>query len=246
VNDSGDRPRKLRRRAGLIAASVAAMLFAASALSGAARAGDALEFWPEFNAFVRLNPQTRLYCVAAYAKGKESPNRTVDLAGYVDVSLRPTLRPVRRQEDWARNRFLWARIGYDHVFAAEGVDRSPKEERGILSLYAKDEFPGQLWLEGRVREDLRWIDGEFSTRYRLRAEATREFMPLRHPVTPYFNIEWFYDNRYDDWSRILCMGGTELTIDEHFRFEVYLAQQKDFHPNESTLRAVGILVKVYY
>lgn len=213
--------------------------------SGSAR-GDESEFWPEFNAFVRLSPGTRLYFVTAYAKGKESPNRTVDMAGYVDVSFVPILRPVRKQEDWARNRYLWARIGYDHVFEAEGQVRTPSEERGILSIYAKDELPGQVWLEGRLREDLRWIGGDFSTRYRLRGEATREFTLAQHAVTPYFNAEWFYDNRYDGWSRILCMAGTEITVSGHLRFEVYLARQEDLLPRESTLNALGVLAKVYY
>jgi hypothetical protein len=158
----------------------------------------------------------------------------------------PILRTVRRQEDWARNRYLWARIGYDHVFEAEGQVRSPSEERGILSVYAKDGLPGQIWLEGRVREDLRWIDGDFSTRYRLRGEVTREFTLVRHAVTPYLNAEWFYDNRYDGWSRILYMGGTEVTVNERFRFEVYLARQENLLPSESTLNALGVLAKVYY
>jgi hypothetical protein len=208
--------------------------------------GDPWEFWPELNAFVRLQPRARLYFVTAYAKGKESPNRTVDMAGYVDVSLMPILRPVRGQEDWARNRYLWTRVGYDHVFEAEGQVRTPSEERGILSIYGKEDLPGGVWLEGRVREDLRWISGEFSTRDRLRAEATREFSLRGHPVTPYLNAEWFYDHRYDGWSRILYMLGTEITTSEHLRFEAYLARQKELLPKESALNALGALVKLYY
>jgi hypothetical protein len=224
----------------------AVALLAASVLYGTSRADDPWEFWPEFNAFVRLNPRTRLHFVTAYAQGKESYNRTVDMAGYVDVAFMPILRPLRRQEDWARNRYLWARIGYDHVFEAEGRVRSPTEDRGIVSLYAKSELPGQVWLEGRAREDLRWLDGGFSTRYRLRGEATREFALLKHAVSPYLNVEWFYDNRFDDWSRVLSTGGTEVTVNAHFRFEVYLARQVDQHPTESALNALGVLAKVYY
>jgi hypothetical protein len=225
---------------------LAAFLLTSVAPSRGARGADTTEFWPEFNAFVRLEPRTRLYFVTAYAKGKESPNRTVDMAGYVDLSFMPIGRPVRGQEDWARNRYLWTRVGYDHVFEAEGQVRTPSEDRGILSIYAKDELPGGVWLEGRVREDLRWIDGEFSTRDRLRGEATREFSLYRHPVTPYLNAEWFYDHRYDGWSRILVMAGTEITASERLRFEAYLARQKELLPKESALNALGVLVKLYY
>jgi hypothetical protein len=242
----GSRPRALRRPATRLAWSVAACLLAASASGGAALADDSWESWPELSAFVRLNPQTRLYFDAAYAKGKESPSRVVDLAAYVDISVVPILRPVLRQEDWARNRYLWARIGYDHVFEAEGGIRTPSEDRGILSIYAKAALPGEVWLEGRGRADLRWIGDDYSTRYRLRAEATREFILLAHPITPYFNVEWFYDTRYQGWSRILYQAGPEVSVNRRFRFEVYLARQENELPVESALNALGAVAKWYF
>jgi len=49
------------------------------------------------------------------------------------------------------------------------------EDRGILSLWGKIPLPGSVWLENRARSDLRWIGDEYSTRYRWRMEATREF-----------------------------------------------------------------------
>ena len=76
------------------------------ALCGTAWAGDPWEAWPELWAFVRLGPQTRLFFDVAYAKGKESPAQALDLAASVDVSFKPILRSVLRQEDWARNRYV--------------------------------------------------------------------------------------------------------------------------------------------
>ena len=81
------------------------------------------------------------------------------------------------------------------------------EDRAILSLWGKVPLPGDVWLENRARVDLRWIGGEYSTRYRLRVEATREFTVAGHSVVPYFNVEWFYDTRYDGWARTLYTGG---------------------------------------
>lgn len=218
------------------------MLLATAATSVAAPS----ESWPELSAFVRVHPQARLHFDASYAAGKESASRTVDLSGYVDISIQPILRPVLRQEDWARNRYLWARIGYTHVAKGEDGDFSPSENRGILSVYGKAAAPGDVWLEGRVRTDHRWISGDYSTRFRLRAEATREFSVLDHPVTPYFNIEWFYDSRYDDWSRLLYQFGPEVTVNPRFRFEVYLARQEDEYPSPFSLNALGAVAKFYF
>ena len=234
--------RSLARAVGTLASA----LLVTSALCGPARAGDSWEGWPEAWAFVRLNPQTRLFFDVAYTTGKEAPAQALDLAAYVDVAIKPILRPVLRQEDWARNRYLWARVGYDHVLMGEGGKPTPSEDRGIVSLLAKSEMPAAIWLEGRARADLRWIDDVYSTRYRFRLEATREFSVLDRPVTPYLNAEWFYDTRFDGWARTLYQGGAEATFSKRFRFELYLARQEDDLPAESALNVLGAVAKFYF
>jgi len=196
--------------------------------------------------FVRLKPATRLYFDAAYAKGKDSFEKALDAAAYLDISLKPIRRQILRHEDWARSRSLWARIGYDHVFKSTDGVASPSEDRGILSLWAKRQIPGDFWLEGRARTDLRWISGDYSTRYRFRVEATREFAVQGHPVVPYFNVEWFYDTRYSGWARTLYQVGPEVTVSKRFRFEVYLARQETHLPSASVLSALGVVAKWYY
>ncbi len=235
--------------AGCLARTVGALTAAFLLMSVAvdsAQAADSWEGWPEAWAFVRLNPQTRLFFDVAYTTGKEAPAQALDLAAYVDVAIKPILRPVLRQEDWARNRYLWARVGYDHILKAEDGVRAPSEDRGIVALYAKNEMPAAIWLEGRARADLRWIDDDYSTRYRLRLEATREFSVLDRPVTPYLNAEWFYDTRFDGWARVLYQGGAEVTFSKGFRFELYLARQEDDLPAESALNALGAVAKFYF
>jgi len=226
-----------------------AVLCAWAALSSTASADDPWESWPEAQLFVGLNPRTRAFLNAAYAKGKESDVQSLDTAAYLDISFLP-IGPRRRRsvltEDWQRNRYLWARIGYDRVFKTVEGSRSDPEDRGILSLWGKYPLPADVWLEGRARADLRWMGGDYSTRYRLRLEATREFTVLRHAVTPYFNVEWFYDTRYDGWARTLYQVGPEVTVSRHFRFELFLARQTDHLPSASSLNAFGVVGKWYY
>ena len=216
-------------------------------LAGVAHAADSSEFWPEVSGFVRLNPRTRIHLNASYAEAKESATQSLDLAAYLDVSLKPILRKELQAEDWQRSRYLWARIGYDRVFKAiDGADAEVSEDRGIVSLYAKAPLPADVWLEARVRTDLRWIGDDYSTRYRFKVEATREFTVLNHTVVPYFNVEWFYDTRYDGWARTLYQLGPEVTVNQHFRFEIYVARQEDRFPSESSTNALGVVAKWYY
>lgn len=215
-------------------------------LAHTAHAADASEFWPEANVFVTLGPRTRLFLDAAYADGKESNQSTLDLAAYVDISLKPIRRNLQT-EDWQRNRYFWARVGYDRIFKnTEDTDVEVAEDRGIVSFFGKALLPANVVAEARVRADLRWIGDEYSTRYRFRVEVTREFTVREHTVVPFFNVEWFYDTRYDGWARTLYQLGPEITVGPHFRYEIYLARQVERLPQRSDLNAIGVNFKWYY
>lgn len=242
---TGCSPSGCRRLPGLL------VLLACAALGGTAFADDPWEFWPEAQLFVRLDATTRVFLNAAHAKGKESDERSLDSAAYLDISLLP-IGPRRRlafrTEDWQRNRYFWARVGYDRIFKAKQGESSPSvaEDRGILSLWGKYPLPASIWLEGRARADLRWIGADYSTRYRLRLEATRELVVLDHAVVPYLNVEWFYDTRYSGWARTLCQAGFEGAVNRRFRFELNLSQQTDTLPQTSRLNAFGVVAKWYF
>lgn len=231
----------------------AARLFAFVALSialnfaGAARAADSTEIWPEASLFYRLNPRTRIYLSGAYAEGKESDTISLDAAAYLDISLKPVLPGKLLTDDWQRSRSLWARIGYARIFKAT-AETGPDvaEDRAIVSFFGKAPLPAEICLEARVRADLRWIGDEDSARYRFRIEATREVTVRDHTVVPYANVEWFYDTRYNGWARVLYQFGPEVTVSEHFRYEIYLARQVDRLPNPGTLNAIGFVAKWYF
>jgi hypothetical protein len=224
-----------------LAAAVCAGLF----LADPAAATDASELWPELSAFVELTPATRLYLDASFVRAETY--RSVDLSAFVDVSVQPILRPDLWTDDWQRKRYLWTRLGYTRVLKAEdGGPTQVTEDRAVLSAYARAELPAEVWLEARARADLRWIGGDYSTRYRLRMEINREFTVLEHAVLPYFNAEAMYDTRYDGWARALYQWGAEVTVSPHFRYEIILASQIDRLPVRVSVGALAVVAKWYY
>ncbi len=225
---------------------LSATLCTGMALCIRAHAADATEFWPEASAFVALQPTTRLYLDASYTRNKAAEARSLELSAFLDQSIQPILREQLRTEDWQRGRYLWARLGYTHVAKATDGISAAAEDRGILSLYAKALLPSEVVLEGRARADLRWIGGDYSTRYRLRLEVNRAFTVLEHGVVPYAHAEAFYDTRYEAWTRALYQVGTELTLSKGFRCELYLARQDDRQPKPDSLHALGLVGKWYF
>ena len=225
---------------------VAALIGATLPIAPHARAADATELWPELSAYVGLSEDTRLFLDASYARGKESDLRTLELSAYLDVSLAPVLRPELRQEDWQRARYLWARIGFSHIGKASAGDVQEPERRGVIALYTRAPLPQQFWLEGRLRADLRWIDNDYSTRYRARLELSRDYVWRDRPLMTYANAELFYDTGYDGINRTLYQVGTEVTVDKRFRYEIYLAWQSDRLPVSESLLALGLVAKWYF
>jgi hypothetical protein len=237
------------RRAGRKLEFLLALVCVSLSVAGAARAADASEFWPELSAFKQLNERSRACLDAAYALGKESDVKSMDVAACLDLSLKPIarMRTGRLTDDWQRNRYLWARIGYVRVFeATDSTGVEVAENRGVFALYGRIPLPAAIWLETRTRGDFRWIGNEYSNRYRLRLDLSREFAVRDHAVVPYFNYEWFYDTRYDEWSRTLATLGAEVTANDHFRYEIYVARQADRVPEHKDLNALGVVFKWYY
>jgi hypothetical protein len=222
-------------------------------LAGPVRAGDPTEFWPELNLYKGLGPATRLYFVAAYADGKESDFRTLDLAAYLDVTFKPLLRDRykpnwRSDQDWRQKRYAWLRVGFDYVSkqaTADGTSSTP-EYRGIVAALGRAYLPAGILVETRFRLDLRWIGADYSTRFRPRIEVNRDFDLFGTVVTPYVQAELFYDTRYDGWARQLYQVGAEVTLTRHFRVEPFFARQIDRLPSASGLWSVGIVARWYY
>jgi hypothetical protein len=78
-----------------------------------ASAGDTeAEFWPELNAFVRLDDTTRLFFLASWTRSAEHPEVDGQLGAHLDVTLEPFIHRRRREADWARERLLFVRVGY--------------------------------------------------------------------------------------------------------------------------------------
>jgi len=87
--------------------SLFALVYAGLACAGSAHAEDTSEFWPEISAFTQLNERSRAYFDAAYALGKESDVKSLNLAACLDVSLRPVAR-MRKDlltQDWQRIKY---------------------------------------------------------------------------------------------------------------------------------------------
>lgn len=222
------------------------LLALAAAFSAGARAQEsenAKQFWPEVDVYVPLNKKFRLFFLATRTKAEETKENTEGQIGaHIDYHL---------------NRKVTLRTGYRYGFSLGGSDPF-KEHRIVFEQTLRQPLPLDVLLTDRNREDLRWVNGEFSARYRNRVTLEREFKVLSRAITPYGSAEAFYDSRFDTWNRnrlavgvqIALKRGTPLISLAHPKrqlvLDVYLTRQNDTRSQPSRVKALGMAFNVYF
>jgi hypothetical protein len=238
--------------------AAAPVLLAALLLScEAARADTSREFWPEFNAFLKIDERARWFLQAATTRGQPDDGSSSRVAAvteamvgaHLDYALSPQLRPQLLEQDWARNRYLWARAGYQRLQSASDAppESQYRENRGILEMTARTPpLAGDLEWIGRAHWDWRNRDGQNSSLYRLRLGVERSFDVDGHATVPYATAETIYDTRHSSWSQQRYQLGAEFAINATWRVESYLEARNYQQSQPSRVRALGLVLKYYH
>ena len=202
---------------------------------------------PELNAFVHLTEQARLFLLADVARLSPDAITNGEFGIHLDYTFEPILRTALRAANWKRDRYLWMRVGYQRAGNLKGDSDAATENRWLLEVTWRAELPRKVWLVNRLRLDLRDIGGSHSNRYRYRIGVEKEFSTASGvPFVPYVQAEWFYDTRYNDWSRQLYQGGVEFELNKTWRMEPYYAYEKNTNPGAENVNRFGLVLKYYH
>ena len=229
----------------LLMTAIAAPVRAEAESEGQGQSG-AREFVPEFNGYIKLTDRVRLFLLGDVSRVNPEGVSNGEVGIHVDYTLMPVLRSHLRDADWERNRYLWVRVGLRRLGSIDGRDDGFRETRLLMEATARFELPHAAWLVHRVRVDFRDLDGQHSNRYRYRIGAEKELTtPGGTPVVPYAQAEWFYDTRFDAWSRQRYQIGIEIELDKNWRIEPYYAYDKDKVPSAEGLNRLGLVLKYF-
>lgn len=214
--------------------------------SGISAHAQSTQVWPEISVFTRLNDRMRFYFLATTVK--ESRESTEGEFGpNLDFHLRPFRHPTHLgafRLDESKNRFLLLRIGYRYL---DSFSSDPDEHRIVLEATARYPLTGGVLVSNRGRVDARFIDGEYSWRFRSRLSVEKEFSigPVR--MNPYVRGELFYDSRVDAWSRTEWIGGAAFPVNRRVELEGYFDYQHDTGGDHNRqVRAIGTVLNLYF
>ena len=210
-----------------------------------ARSQQIAQFWPEIDTYVKLNPTFRLMFDASTTQ--EAGNTIGGQFGAnFDMFTKPLLKLKRFtvfQLDESKSRPLTIRIGYNRL----PTPGKPPENRVVLDATPRYPLKAGILVADRNRVDLRWINGDFSWRYRNRLMVERTFGIHSYHFTPYVRGEAYYVSTAGKWSRTAEDVGCLFPIRRRAEIEAYYEHMNDTSksPNQQT-HGIGLVLSLYF
>ena len=228
----------------LLVASPLCLLSSRTALS---QESARSQFWPELDVFYRLDSQWRLFALTSITREREIQYTDWQIGAHLEFSFYP-LPPLMKvmATDFERFRAFQFRVGYTYARAVGGNSGDYQEHRGIVEASVRIPVTELLLLSDKNRVDLRGVNGSFSSRYRNRIRVERQTETDFVTLNPFLSAEFFYDSRYETWSRQLYSAGIEWTLSGGTLLETSYQRQTDSQPSTSAVNALGLTVSVFY
>jgi uncharacterized protein DUF2490 len=203
------------------------------------------EVWPELDIYKKLSTNTRLFFIVSGTR-EGGASTKVEIGPNFDFFLKPLLKLKRFagiQLDEAKSRPLLLRVGYRYLYSPEGTS----ENRGIVEATGRFPLTRGAVVSDRSRMDLRFVDGDFSWRYRNRLALERSFRLRNLTINPYGRVEASYNSTYGKWSGTTFDVGATIPFKKHWEIEAYIQHQNDTGkaPNQH-INGVGVALSMYY
>lgn len=206
------------------------------------------EFWPEVDVYIKVKPKVRLFFLGALSKSVED-GEIFNAQGYE--------AQIGAHVDYIPGKHLVLRNGYRYGTAVG--DNDPFEEHRIISEQTlRKLLPGDLLLTDRNREEFRFVNGDFSFRYRNRITIEREIRLFKgRTITPYVSGEIFYDTRFDIWNRNRLRAGVQVSLRQgklrkmllphrQVILEIYFLRQNDSRCSTPRVIGIGSALQFYF
>jgi hypothetical protein len=219
------------------------VLFAFACMTALAQQN--VQFLPEVDAYLKLNPTMRVYVEAKDDQDGGDPAQA-GIGPSVQLYLKPLadLKKIRAFDlDDAKARFFVLEAGYRYIVEPN----SPSDNRMITAATFNYPLRAGFSMSDRNRADLDWKDGIFTWRYRnkLTVERTVSFGSFRH--IPYIAVEPYYESKYGKWSTTALYVGSLFPVGRHVEFNAYYEHENNTgkapnHPEN----AVGLALNLFF
>ncbi|MGZ8538486.1 MAG: DUF2490 domain-containing protein [Flavisolibacter sp.] len=204
------------------------------------------EVWPELNLYYRFNEKFRLFAYLSGTQLKSSSYTDGALSVNLEYFAMPIWRHIKTKSDSSRGNFLWLRAGFLY-------SRSPPDDENVVKEYtimteanARIYLPFKFLLIPKNRLDWRFVNGDFTPRYRAKLQLERDISTGYLSFNVYGYAEYFVNINSDAHNRTRFALGSELKVSKHANFEVYFVHQFDNGLGVPTVDAIGLALKLFF
>jgi len=206
------------------------------------------EFWPEIDVYINVKPKVRIYLIGTISKSVED-GEIRNAQGFE--------AQIGAHVDYIPNDHIILRTGYRFGTSVD-AEEPFKEHRLLTEQTLRKLLPGDLLLSDRNRQDFRFVNGDFSFRYRNRVSIEREVDLFKErTITPYVSAEIFYDTRSNAWNRNRLAVGIQQSLrrgplrkmlvpKRQVILDIYYMRQNDSRAEIQHVNAIGASLAFYF
>jgi hypothetical protein len=204
-----------------------------------------VQFLPEIDAHLKLNPTFRTYLEAKDDRDGGDPQQFTigpSIQAYLKHLVR--LKKVRAFDlDDSKSRLLVLETGYRYITAPD----APSENRILVAVTSNFPLKAGFSLSDRNRADLDWKSGIFTWRYRNKLAVDRTFAIGSYHFIPYLAAEPFYESQYGKWSTTSLYAGSLFPLGRHVQLNAYYEHDNNTGkiPNRQ-VTSVGLALNLYF
>jgi hypothetical protein len=198
--------------------------------------------------YITVKPKVRVYLTGTISKSIDDGElrNAEGYEGQIGVHV-----------DYIPNKRVILRTGY-RFGSSLGSNDPFKEHRLLTEQTLRHLLPGDLLLSDRNREDFRFVNGDFSFRYRNRVTLEREVHLFKErSITPYVSGEIFYDTRFNTWNRNRFGVGVQQSLlrgplrklllpERQVILDLYYMRQNDSRSDIQHVNAIGAALTFYF
>jgi hypothetical protein len=232
------------RRVFAAAAAGLALLAGTTARASGQTSETAGEFWPAIDFHMQLSSNLRLLTFAGLKNGEDSPYEQVYVGTGLGYQFKRFTKPHLANIDPDKENFLVAGAGYEYLRTIQpGEDQ--EENRIIFQGTPRFRPPADFLLSDRNRIEFRWVNGDYSTRYRNMFTVERDFLVSGFRFTTYASAEFFYDIEKGSWNKEQYAGGFLLPYKNLLNLGLYYLRQNCSTCSPAHLNVAGLTVSLY-
>jgi len=203
------------------------------------------EFWPLLNTFIQLQSKTSLLLYGGKDKGEDFSYDEWKVGGLLNLQLKPILAPHLPDIDKNKEQHLVLAAGYHY---SETIQSGPPshEDRMIVQLTPQHRPKAGFFVADRNRVEFRWVNGQYSTRYRNQLTVERGFRERGVRLIPYAWGELFYDSQTHSWNENRYAFGVQLPYKRLFMLDNYYQRQNCTIGTPKHLNVWGMTLNFYF